>query len=534
MSSFGNPPDDPGTGRFFGHSPESDPTNSEPGAQRSVEFAYESGTGNPFADSQLGTDSRPANSGPPPTTPFGIFVHFLCLTIIGLLITVFLVASQQKTGQESRPPSPAADLSELILQGKIAFGAKELQKELKGGQQDDLDLPGFGEIGSARERMAGTVLIAEFEDEGKALRLLEQLEADARQIHYHFSRTELRTLDLLKRLFRGKQKITLTADDQAHLRKELLWFGELAVARETAGKNGRTNQELQKLVQNAKDRAVAMVLLVFAAVFALLIGIVGSLIMAARYASGNLRIRTPAYSQQTTIYLEVFTAWMVAFFLGSLIVGASMPDINPVVANLVVFAISLTGSLFWSVIRGKFSGEFLRDIGWQGNPFRELIPAVWGYVCSLPLLVLGYLVTLVLVTNFAPLQQMDLSESQPPHPILEWVVAGNSGSLVLVFLMASVVAPIVEETVFRGMLYRSLRDNTYWLQHLPSVLISALLSGLLFAAIHPQGLYFIPVLCSLGMAFAFIREWRGTVWSPMIMHAIHNGILMGTLVYMLV
>jgi len=51
--------------------------------------------------------------------------------------------------------------------------------------------------------------------------------------------------------------------------------------------------------------------------------------------------------------------------------------------------------------------------------------------------------------------------------------------------------------------------------------------GVLFAAIHPQGLATIPALAGLAIGFALIREWRGSLIAPMAAHAMHNGILVG-------
>ena len=59
---------------------------------------------------------------------------------------------------------------------------------------------------------------------------------------------------------------------------------------------------------------------------------------------------------------------------------------------------------------------------------------------------------------------------------------------------AAVAAPIVEETMFRGVLYRHLRSATGHLGTGLSILVSGTLNGFLFAAIHPQGWVAIPAL----------------------------------------
>jgi membrane protease YdiL (CAAX protease family) len=78
---------------------------------------------------------------------------------------------------------------------------------------------------------------------------------------------------------------------------------------------------------------------------------------------------------------------------------------------------------------------------------------------------------------------------------------------------------LVEETMFRGALYRHLRE---WLPGPWGVAAAALISGFLFAAIHPQGWLAVPVLTALAVGFALAREWRGSLVAPMVGHALNN------------
>ena len=99
-------------------------------------------------------------------------------------------------------------------------------------------------------------------------------------------------------------------------------------------------------------------------------------------------------------------------------------------------------------------------------------------------------------------------------------------------MLAVVAAPVVEETMFRGVLYRHLRSATRFQRWGVSVVVSAILTGLIFAAIHPQGVLAIPVLASMGFALALAREWRGSLMVPIMMHALSNGITMTLLILM--
>ena len=57
---------------------------------------------------------------------------------------------------------------------------------------------------------------------------------------------------------------------------------------------------------------------------------------------------------------------------------------------------------------------------------------------------------------------------------------------------------------------------------------SAVVSSFIFAVIHPQGLLAVPLLMTLAFGFAMIREWRGTLLPCVVVHGVHNGLLLGS------
>ena len=101
-------------------------------------------------------------------------------------------------------------------------------------------------------------------------------------------------------------------------------------------------------------------------------------------------------------------------------------------------------------------------------------------------------------------------------------MSGDTLTIFFVFLATCVAAPVVEETMFRGVLFRHLRDLTASWKLWGSVVFSAIVNGLIFALIHPQGLVAVPVLTTLAIGFTLARQWRGSLLAPMTMHAIHN------------
>ena len=114
----------------------------------------------------------------------------------------------------------------------------------------------------------------------------------------------------------------------------------------------------------------------------------------------------------------------------------------------------------------------------------------------------------------------------PSHPIIGVALSGDVWLWLQVFLAACVAAPVVEEIMFRGVLYRHLAARRALLlgRGVASVLASIIGSGFVFAAIHPQGWLGVPVLMALATAFALAREWRQSLAASIIAHGINNGV----------
>ena len=81
---------------------------------------------------------------------------------------------------------------------------------------------------------------------------------------------------------------------------------------------------------------------------------------------------------------------------------------------------------------------------------------------------------------------------------------------------------------------RRVDDRSYEPIGIPALLnwlvIVSVALCVIFAAIHPQGGVGIPMLTTIALAFAALREWRGSIIAPMVCHACVNGVTVTMLV----
>ena len=109
------------------------------------------------------------------------------------------------------------------------------------------------------------------------------------------------------------------------------------------------------------------------------------------------------------------------------------------------------------------------------------------------------------------------------HPLTPQVVidalisARIQGALWFLVLAVLISAPVGEEIVFRGFIYRGLSES--WLRPWGAVFLSALM----FAVIHTQyTFYYLGEVFAIGLILGLARMLSGTTLLPMLMHMIHN------------
>lgn len=194
-------------------------------------------------------------------------------------------------------------------------------------------------------------------------------------------------------------------------------------------------------------------------------------------------------------------------FLLPLLLGRLLPEMDVAELNLLYFGISavLVLLIFFSHLRAHFD-NFLDRKGW----------------CLLTILmtlgldyVLSYAVTLV-----AMLLPM-LGEENPNDMAVMDMLGAASGAVKACSIF---LAPIVEEVLFRGVIFGSLRSRSRVWAYVLSIAIFALLHVWQYALAAADWTILLYVLQYIPVSFAlcWCYERSGSIWCPIAFHMLIN------------
>ncbi|MBV9281356.1 MAG: CPBP family intramembrane metalloprotease [Chloroflexi bacterium] len=98
------------------------------------------------------------------------------------------------------------------------------------------------------------------------------------------------------------------------------------------------------------------------------------------------------------------------------------------------------------------------------------------------------------------------------------------GTEILVLVWAAVEVPLVEEPLFRGVLFQGLRNSFGRL--LPpawGLFVAALASGLIFGLAHLEP-HTLPILALLGVALAYVFQAARSLYASAVVHGLINAL----------
>jgi len=310
---------------------------------------------------------------------------------------------------------------------------------------------------------------------------------------------------------------------RADLEKQLGWFAKLpGQSTEILKKDRFWEKEPESLFGKMVIGALkisALLLVVFAILIVGTILLIWFGIRSTRGPFGPGLLMNDDGPDASAILMQTFAIWFVGYFSLSLVFQIFVipaTGMNPLAASVIVQATSLA-ALYWPIHRGMSPSVLAQQIGLgpkTGSP-REVVVGITGTLAFWPILLFLAFISMVLAQS--------VPGAEPPvHPLAKKLPDGPQFDWVLGFLTACVMAPLVEEIFFRGCLYRHLRETALGAGPGLALALSVGISAVLFAVIHPQGLFGLPVLGGLGAYFALLREWRNNLTASIAAHAMVN------------
>lgn len=465
--------------------------------------------------------------------------HLIALGLAFLASSLFLLqplvrSSPSSSGEDDGPAfARFAQIAELNQIARVTLGARELARRAGEGdawlgQLDHAVLQGESPDDTLSETAMRLVLYERLELKDAADAARERLRAGMEAPKPAASDVQPSppgpdALDLLNRLYVLGE--ALGPGDSDRLQKDLGYIGALAALHSERLSGGNRVEALEAdLAARALRYLVAFVITVGGVLVLLLAGGVLLFSAAVLFQSGRFQPRFLSPDLPPWLHWEAFTIYLL-LMLGTGAAHDLIPrsERYPLLPSLIVEIVFLA-LIAYPRLHGAGWESIKRDLGLTrgGGPWKEVALGPVGYVTGLPLVAVGVAVTLLLI------RVTGRDVSQGMHPIVPLLRGDQASALntAMVFLVAVVLAPLLEEMMFRGYFYRALRTRL-------AAPAAIALSAAFFAGVHPQGLLGFPMLLAVGTVLATLREWRGSIWASVAAHACTNGLtlLIVTIVY---
>lgn len=447
-------------------------------------------------------------------------------TIIIALVAGIAFLQTLNIEEESVDSDDSAEMVILQIQGEYLLGLGALMGE----KEDVAKSAGLLDTGSVGQRQRFMAFMIALGNPEGAIQADLHLQSDLLETGHELTEKQSVIQENLNILATGGK----LPENQEMMVSQLGWFGKLLVA----------DDKTRESMNHSASQKILIVGSLFGIICVLcVLGFGGLIVCFIRALTGSLCSSMLSPSASHGIYAEVFAIWLLVFLLLSAAAGVLANAIAQnnlfvgMLCTLFAFFASLI-VLFWARIRGISWKQIRADIGWTtGNGINtEYLMGLFGYAITLPILGVGILITMVLmiIQTGVGVENDPLSGAgSGAHPIIVEIANGGWDVRILLVFLAAVAAPIVEETMFRGVLYRQLRSASHRIGLLVSIMISILITSFLFAAIHPQGWVAIPALMGIAIGMNLMREWRGSLIPSMMVHGISNGIVVSMLLVFL-
>lgn len=185
-----------------------------------------------------------------------------------------------------------------------------------------------------------------------------------------------------------------------------------------------------------------------------------------------------------------------------------------------MFGVGAVLAIILVLVVAKFS--FARGLKGFGLRFRTIPRDLGGAFVHLlavwPLVAAAIIVTTVIGELITRLF-WNRSFEMPTHETLTEMSQSSGVALgVLLAVLAVTIVPVIEEALFRGLVQTTIR--TYLGRPWPAIAITSVL----FASVHGNPEHW-PALFVLAMGMGYAYEASGSLFRPIFMHALFNGLI---------
>lgn len=198
-----------------------------------------------------------------------------------------------------------------------------------------------------------------------------------------------------------------------------------------------------------------------------------------------------------------------ALRLALYLLGKKIPEIE-ITRGAAIFTLAITLVLqltalgaSWLVVTRIGKRPFWQTLGWRWHPqFR------WVHAVGLAVLMYGVAIA---ISKLLPHRETDMEKILKMGVFIRLMVA----------LLAVLVAPLVEEVVYRGVVYSAV-------ERLGGKAAGVAVVTFIFALVHvPQywgSVAAITAIVTLSLVLTLLRAWTGSLLPCVVMHLIYNGV----------
>ncbi len=332
----------------------------------------------------------------------------------------------------------------------------------------------------------------------------------------------LRDMAVVRRVYEaGSAKDAGVTDFEARLLKERHGF----IGKLTLSFNDPAEAAARREFLSGGGFVIAFSLLFIAGFVGLIIAGIALLVLMLIVKPGAIILAkespiAPTPARGGSLPIEIATLFIACFLTMALLLGVARsiaPD-SPVVglAGITVPWAITALLLIYPIIRGVSWSDYRRTLGLTSGRgvIHEAAWGVLGWVATFPLLVCALFASVVLK---AIIELFFGGGGEPNLRIPDVLANADVVSVLMLFALMTLWAPITEELVFRGGLFRQLSPRMV-------PVLAMLLSSVCFTIVHPYPVYLMLPVFTLGTLFAYLRHWRGSLIAPMVAHAMNNAL----------